>query len=556
MLAAALGALVIVVVLEAVHLDPLRLVSGVYRSGNLPVRGESQVIYYHDGRTATVSVRLQPDGSQTLSTNGKPDASLSRARLYPDTTRPPEPFSGDESTQLLLGIVALAHAPHARQAAVIGMGSGMTSHLLLGARSLRRVVTIEIEPDMIDAARLFRPANQRVFDDRRSHFVIDDARSYFAASRERFDLIVSEPSNPWVSGVSGLFTDEFYARIKSSLTPDGVLAQWLHLYSLDDDLALNVLAALHRHFRDFHIHMVSRADCLILATDREGSLHPDWSVTREPGIAADLRHAPSIAAHELDATWVADRVTLAPLLDRSLTNSDFVPRLDLGAERARFQNQMAVGMLRFHADRFGLPAIAAPRVEAVMGPVALAPVPRLQGLLENSRLRATLAGHPAVVDTAEARRIFAAAERLDRVLRPRDRTDPHAWLADVVRAEDDLHRGTSGWADEGFYSRVRTLARLGRAPTPVAQTIEWLHALEVHDYARASALTDSLLAASAAGHRAWIEPSLLFDGGLTAKLAIGDVAGAGRIAKAFGVGAEPESDLRTRLIQAWLSGSR
>src|SRR5678809_1181312 len=125
------------------------------------------------------------------------------------------------------------------------------------------------------ASRNFYPANARAFDDKRSTFVIDDARAYFAASGKRFDLIVSEPSNPWVSGVSGLFTDEFYRRVKSSLSARGVLGQWLHLYSLDDDLVLGVLAGLHRNFRDFHIYMVSPSDCLILATDRAEGLVPD-----------------------------------------------------------------------------------------------------------------------------------------------------------------------------------------------------------------------------------------------------------------------------------------
>src|SRR5919201_2055590 len=107
--------------------------------------------------------------------------------------------------------------------AVIGQGSGMTSHLLLGSPTIGRLVTIEIEPQMIEGSRRFYPANRRVFDDRRSRFVIDDAKSFFASAGRTYDIIISEPSNPWVSGVSGLFTTEFYERVRRYLSPYGVL---------------------------------------------------------------------------------------------------------------------------------------------------------------------------------------------------------------------------------------------------------------------------------------------------------------------------------------------
>jgi predicted membrane-bound spermidine synthase len=551
--AAVAGALVVFGITSAVKLDPLRLVSGVYRYGHLFTRAESQVIWYHDGRTATVSVRLQPDGSLTLATNGKPDASLGAFRLHPDTTRAPEPLTSDESTQLLLGLVSLAHARDARQAAVIGMGSGMTSHVLLGSARLERVVTIEIEPDMLRAAQLFRPANDRVFADPRSTFVIDDARSYFSASRARFDLIVSEPSNPWVSGVSGLFTDEFYRRVKSSLTERGVLGQWLHLYSLDDDLVLGVLAGLHRNFRDFHIYMVSPSDCLILASDRPQGLVPDWGVTGEPGIARDLARTPPLTAEQLDATWVTDRAALAPLLDRTPPNSDFVPRLDLGAERARFRNTMATGLLRLHADRFTLASAHGPRLAPLSTThLALEPVPRLVSLLENLHFRRTREGQPVLVDSNDARRLFGAVERSRRVLAP-GRVDPHLWLADALLTEDDLHRGTGGWVDQDFFAALDRITRAGRAPHGVRVALDWMKALEARDYRRASALTDSVIALSIAEGRPWVDPSLILDGGCTAKLAVGDVAGARRVALACGVGDRPTGDLRTRLIQAWVA---
>src|SRR5688572_6056971 len=140
---------------------------------------------------------------------------------------------------------------------------------------------------MINASRTFRPANVRVFDDPRSTFVIDDAKSYFASTGRRFDLILSEPSNPWVSGVSGLFTEEFYRRVQRQLAPGGVFGQWLHLYELSDGLATSVLAAIDTVFPSYEVFYTSNTDILIVAAN--GPLPaPDWSIVSYPGIARDL----------------------------------------------------------------------------------------------------------------------------------------------------------------------------------------------------------------------------------------------------------------------------
>ncbi len=120
---------------------------------------------------------------------------------------------------------------------------------MLASPHLQELVTIEIEPQMIAGSRYFsiRPTSARSTI-ARSSMVIDDAKSYFASAHRRFDLIMSAPSNPWVSGVSGLFTDEFYTRVRRYLTDDGVFSQWLQIYELDDSLVLSVLAAIHRNF--------------------------------------------------------------------------------------------------------------------------------------------------------------------------------------------------------------------------------------------------------------------------------------------------------------------
>src|SRR5262249_30733084 len=153
------------------------------------------------------------------------------------------------ATWTISTLTALAHAPKAETIAVIGQGTGMTSHFLLGSPYLKALYTIEIEPEMTRASRQFLPANRRAFEDPRSHYVVDDAKSYFPAANRQYDLIFSEPSNPWVSGVSGLFTTEFYARVKRYLRPGGVFAQWVHIYDIDDRLLMTVLSAVQQQFK-------------------------------------------------------------------------------------------------------------------------------------------------------------------------------------------------------------------------------------------------------------------------------------------------------------------
>src|SRR5262249_19779220 len=115
-----------------VQFDRVRLTSGVYRFAVLPKPGDYSVPFYKDGRTATVSIRVMPGGFTTLSTNGKPDASMDG--FWKDTTRTttPHALERDIATQVLLPLITLAHRPDAKEVAVIGQGSGMTSHILLG----------------------------------------------------------------------------------------------------------------------------------------------------------------------------------------------------------------------------------------------------------------------------------------------------------------------------------------------------------------------------------------------------------------------------------------
>ncbi len=558
-LATGLTVLLVTVVAAFVPFDRHLLTSGVYRSGMLADKRTIHIVSYHDGRTASISVeRYDVSQSQTLSTNGKGDASLRLLWLEPLAQRPPTMFRSDESTQALAGLLVLAHAPRGRTGAVIGQGSGMTSHYLLGSPALRRLTTIEIEPEVIRASRRFFPANRRVFEDRRSEFVVDDAKSYFAAGRRRYDFIISEPSNPWVSGVAGLFSTEFYRRIRRYLTPDGVFGQWIQIYELNDDLALSVVAAIHQNFRSYEMFMMSGGDLLLVATNRPAGLAPDWSVFGYPGVAADLRHLPAFTPQILEALRVGNRAVLAPLVaSGARPNSDFFPLLDQGAEKARYLGQSADGLLHLHVDRFSLTRMAAARR---LGPipsfVVPAPeIPRLRDLAMSAALRSNnLAGiDPALIDS----RLPPALERKRRLQDALRSAAPPAdwrtWVAEALTAEDDWHLGTTGVVDEGLYYLLHQYMSAARAPQEAVLTVDFMHDMAVWDFARAARESDPLIALSTQGQD-WLPPDLLLDQAVAARLLSGDVAGARRAFETLLPRAQRDPrDLRTRLLAAWLA---
>jgi hypothetical protein len=467
-------------------------------------------------------------------------------------------MTGDETTQAFLPLISLAHKPDAQTAAVIGQGSGMTSHFLLASPDIREVVTIEIEPEMIAGSHAaFYPANARVFDDPRSTYVIDDAKSYFASGRRRFDLIISEPSNPWVSGVSGLFTIEFYERVRQYLSDDGLFAQWLHLYEINDQLILSVLAALHRTFPSYEIFQTARGDILILAGSRQALPDADWSVFTLPGVEADLSHTIPLTPSLLAVTRIAGRAELAPLLDRwSQVNSDFYPVLDLGTERSRYLRENATGMVRLVEERIDILApFTGRRIPFATETTDPAPhISRMHALTAGAILREP----HRIRDSARLANDDDLAAQVNRAWRFRaalaDGPPPdwRHWMRDMVVAEAELHSGTAGVADSAFYADVRVYTRRYDAPDGVRHAVDFAQGMAEWDFATAARAADALLP-DAMARRTWYDVSSLRTGAVLANLRLGRPAEARRFMVEFGkIGANPPADLRTMLLNAYL----
>src|SRR5262249_8218306 len=158
--------------------------SAVLRAGSLQ--------YYKEGAAATVSVR-DLTGTRSLAIDGKVDASN----------------AGDMLTQRLLGLMPVLIHGHAEDVAIIGLGSGVTAVSALTAGTVRRTDVVEISPEVVEASHYFDRENGRALAQPGVRLIVGDGRSHLLLTRRSYDVIVSEPSNPWMAGVASLFTREF-----------------------------------------------------------------------------------------------------------------------------------------------------------------------------------------------------------------------------------------------------------------------------------------------------------------------------------------------------------
>jgi predicted membrane-bound spermidine synthase len=336
-LATAAGLMALLIVGTLVPLDVERLASGVYRHGVARLDDQFEIVFHRTGKTANVDV-LKVDRLVSIRTNGKSDAAIS--------TDPAQP-SPDEHTMTFAAVLPLSLRPTLQHAAVIGFGSGLTTATLLGSPNVARVDTIEIEPEMVNGARLFGSVVEPAYADPRSRIIIDDAKSYFARSTLRYDLVVSEPSNPWVSGVASLFTDEFYARVKRQLSDDGLFVQWIQAYEFSDALLATILRAVDEQFSHYAVYQANDSDMIIVAANRPLPSASD-DFTRFPGLRPTLDRLSLASRDEIDLRRIAGASSVRALLGQlgPGRNSDYYPLVDLGAPRERFLRTQANALLR------------------------------------------------------------------------------------------------------------------------------------------------------------------------------------------------------------------
>lgn len=181
------------------------------------LKSELKTLYHKEGVEATVSVfKVASQKTLALRINGKTDAST----------------SSDMTTQIFTGhLPALLHqAP--KKAMVIGLASGITLGSLL-THPIEKVDCLEISPEVVEASKFFDAVSGRPLKDPRTNLIVNDGRFHLAHTKERYDVIISEPSNPWIGGMGLLFTKEFFEQARARLEPDGIMLIWVGVYDLN-----------------------------------------------------------------------------------------------------------------------------------------------------------------------------------------------------------------------------------------------------------------------------------------------------------------------------------
>lgn len=259
--------------------DPLRIERGLYLYGyeNRHVFVGVDLLYHRAGASANVLVTGH-GSERSLRVNGKVDAST---------------LEIDQRTQLGTAYLPRFLHPSAQTVLVIGQGSGATA----GASLLfpdTHVTVIEIEPAVVEASRLFESINHSPERSPAFRILVEDGRTHIAGTRERYDLILTEPSNPWIAGIANLFTREFYVLARRCLEPGGILGQWIQTYSLSEEEYVSVVLAILDVFENVALLRLSSGDTMLIASDRP--LVPDAAtldraqalVQAQPRVRADL----------------------------------------------------------------------------------------------------------------------------------------------------------------------------------------------------------------------------------------------------------------------------
>ena len=192
---------------------------------------QRSVVWDGDGTESSVALGRASTGYAFI-VNGKADGSA----------------LGDAGTQVMMGLLGAILTPHAHRSLVIGLGTGSTAGWLGAIPAMERVDVVELEPLILDVARACHAVNRDVMDNPKVHITIGDARETLLTGTGTYDVIASEPSNPFRAGIASLFTREYYAAASNRLTPDGLFIQWIQAYEIDSRTLRTIYATMGSAF--------------------------------------------------------------------------------------------------------------------------------------------------------------------------------------------------------------------------------------------------------------------------------------------------------------------
>ena len=284
-----------------------------------------ELLMYREGPTATVSVRRDRD-TVSMAINGRTNASDS---IY------------DMPTQVMLGQLPMLIAPQPNNGLIIGFATGVTVGAMLQS-PIQSVTCVELEPATVAGSRYFEHVNNRPLDDPRARLVIDDARTYLRVTPNRYDIIVSEPSHPWVPGVANLFTHEFFELGRSRLNEQGIFVQWVQIYQLSTESLRSVLATYHSVFPHVLVFRVGGRgkDLLLIGSNTPMNLDRLSERLGDQRMASELARVNLKSEADVRAWFVCDESRLGPAVVGAKINTDDNMHIETTVPREAFRPLM------------------------------------------------------------------------------------------------------------------------------------------------------------------------------------------------------------------------
>lgn len=309
------------------------------------------LLYYREGASATVTVK-QLTGTTTMAVDGKVDASN----------------RGDMLTQKVIAHLPLLLHDRPEQVVVIGLGSGVTAGAAL-THPVSQVDVIEIAPEVVEASRFFEQENRHALADPRTRLIVGDGRSHLLLTSKPYDVIISEPSNPWIAGVAALFTREFFEGAKSRLAPGGIFCQWANAYNIGEADLRSIVATFLSAFPHGTVWLVGADDVLMLASDepvddRLARMAANWT---RPGVADDLARVSVFDPFSLLSLYVGGPTELTPYAAGMPLFVDDTMRLEFSAPRELHSGAAGINVTRLSAlasDDTAPPAVRDARARA------------------------------------------------------------------------------------------------------------------------------------------------------------------------------------------------
>jgi spermidine synthase len=284
--------------------------------------GVHQTLMFVEGPTATVSVRKDWEIT-SMAINGRTNAS--------DTE--------DMPTQVMLSQLPLLVSPNLKNSLVIGFASGVSVGSMLQS-PMEVVDCVELEPATVAGSRFFEHVNNRPLEDKRLRLIIDDARTYLRVTPTRYDIIVSEPSHPWVPGVANLFTQEFFQLGRARLTDTGVFAQWVQIYQLSTESLRSVLGTYQKVFPHVLVFRVGESargkDLILIGSMKPLNLDLVKERLKDRRVAAELLRVQMSSEESVRNWYVCNETRLSPAVAGAVINTDDNMHIETTVPREAF----------------------------------------------------------------------------------------------------------------------------------------------------------------------------------------------------------------------------